>query len=66
MNNEIKLGMIANCFKQLEKSLNMTGLTIVNYVSEDTMREGIIHVYDGDDFVGVIKTTAFFDSPPTL
>ncbi len=66
MNNEIKLGMIANCFKQLEKSLNMTGLTIVNYVSEDTMREGILHVYDGNDFIGVIDTNIFTEREAAL
>lgn len=66
MNNDIKIGIIGASLKQLERCLDKTGVTLVNYVGEDTMREGIIHVYDGDDFIGVIKTTAFNDSPPTL
>ncbi|MDO4587961.1 MAG: hypothetical protein Q4C95_11810 [Planctomycetia bacterium] len=61
MNNDIKIGIIAASLKQLERCLDKTGLTLVNYVGEDTMQEGTLHVYDGDNFVGAIKTSIYED-----
>lgn len=65
MNDEIRIGIIATSFKALESALRHTGLTLV-HGGEDTIDDGLFYVYDGNNFVGVIKTNAFAERTPTF
>lgn len=60
MNDDIRIGIIATSFKAIESALRHTGLTLA-HGGEDTIDDGLFCVYDGDRFVGVIRTSAFDD-----
>lgn len=65
MNDEIKIGIIATLFKSLENALDRTGLTLV-HGGEDTIDDGLFFVYDGDRFIGAIRTSMFDSTQNTV